>query len=79
LAITKSIENGLITFGQKEIVLKRFKKLWITWIRNLFCRGKYGDEWTNYYSKEENAIKPDRIVVVKKQGFARIIKQEYTT
>jgi hypothetical protein len=27
LAITKSIENGLITFGQKEIVLKRFKKL----------------------------------------------------
>ncbi|MFV8331613.1 UvrD-helicase domain-containing protein [Flavobacterium sp. GSP14] len=66
LAITKSIENGLITFGQKEIVLKTIHEIVNhSELEICFAEGNTVMNEQTIIQKEGNAIKPDRIVVVK--------------
>ena len=66
LAITKSIENGLITFGQKEIVLKTIHEIVNhSELEICFAEGNTVMNEQTIIQKEGNAIKPDRIIIVK--------------
>lgn len=66
LAITKSIENGLINFSQKEIVLKTIREI-VNHSELEICFAE-GNEVLNEQTviqKEGKTIKPDRMVVTK--------------
>jgi very-short-patch-repair endonuclease len=66
LAVTKSIENGLITFGQKEIVLKTIQEI-VNHSELEICFAE-GNEVLNEQTiiqKEGTTIKPDRMVLTK--------------
>ena len=66
LAITKSIENGLITFAQKEIVFNTIQEI-VNHIELEICFAE-GNEVLNEQTiiqKEGKTIKPDRMVLTK--------------
>ncbi len=66
LAITKSIENGLITFGQKEIVLKTIREI-VNHSELEICFAE-GNEVLNEQTiiqKQGKTIKPDRMILTK--------------
>lgn len=66
LAITKSIENGLITFGQKETVLNTIREI-VNHSELEICFAE-GNEVLNEQTiiqKEGKTIKPDRMVLTK--------------
>ena len=66
LAITKSIENGLITFGQKEAVLNTIREI-VNHSELEICFAE-GNEVLNEQTiiqKQGKTIKPDRMVLTK--------------
>jgi ATP-dependent exoDNAse (exonuclease V) beta subunit len=66
LAITKSIENGLITFGQKETVLNTIREI-VNHSELEICFAE-GNEVLNEQTiiqKQGKTIKPDRMVLTK--------------
>ncbi|RYJ53058.1 DUF559 domain-containing protein [Flavobacterium petrolei] len=66
LAITKSIENGLITFGQKEIVLKTIQEIVNhSELEICFAEGNDVLNEQTIIQKEGTTIKPDRMVLTK--------------
>jgi ATP-dependent exoDNAse (exonuclease V) beta subunit len=67
LAITKAIENGLITFGQKETVFKTIQEIVNhNELEIFFAEGNNVMNEQTIVQKEGNSIKPDRMVVTKK-------------
>jgi hypothetical protein len=73
LAITKSIENGLITFGQKDSS-KTIHEIVNHRIRNLFCKGTVNEQTI---IQKEMQTKPD-LNVKKRMEVLLDYKQEYT-
>jgi hypothetical protein len=71
------IENGLITFGKRNSSKTIQEIVNHSELEICFAEGNTVMNEQTIIQKEGNAIKPDRIVVVKKRGFP-IIKQEYT-
>jgi ATP-dependent exoDNAse (exonuclease V) beta subunit len=66
LAITKSIENGLITFAQKEIVLKTIQEIVNhSELEICFAEGNDVLNEQTIIQKEGTTIKPDRMVLTK--------------
>jgi ATP-dependent exoDNAse (exonuclease V) beta subunit len=66
LAITKSIENGLITFGQKEIVLKTIQEIVNhSELEICFAEGNDVLNEQTIIQKEGKTVKPDRMVLKK--------------
>lgn len=66
LAITKSIENGLITFAQKEIVFNTIQEIVNhTELEICFAEGNEVLNEQTIIQKEGRTIKPDRMVLTK--------------
>jgi ATP-dependent exoDNAse (exonuclease V) beta subunit len=64
LAITKALENGLITYDQKQIVLQTIIEIVEhTSLKNYFAEGNFVLNEQTIIQKEARTIKPDRMVV----------------
>jgi ATP-dependent exoDNAse (exonuclease V) beta subunit len=64
LAITKALENGLITLSQKELVRQTILEIVEhTALKNHFAEGNFVMNEQTIIQKEARSIKPDRMVV----------------
>jgi len=67
LALVKAIENGLISTGQRNIVLKTIEQIVLhAELEDFFTNGNQVLNEKNIIQKESNIIKPDRMVLTQK-------------